>query len=68
MLQIHFCSCFIFQQGPAKIDDAIQFCEQSLNLDRYNPNALVNRGNIFFVMGDLDKAFQYYKEALNNEV
>uniref|UniRef100_A0A915BR99 Tetratricopeptide repeat-like domain-containing protein n=1 Tax=Parascaris univalens TaxID=6257 RepID=A0A915BR99_PARUN len=54
-------------QGPTKIDDAIQYCEQSLSADRYNSNALVNRGNIFFAVGDLDKAYQYYKEALSNE-
>ncbi|KHN84582.1 Intraflagellar transport protein 88 -like protein [Toxocara canis] len=54
-------------QGPSKIDDAIQYCEQSLSVDRYNSNALVNRGNIFFVVGDYEKAFQCYKEALNNE-
>ncbi|MFH4976663.1 hypothetical protein AB6A40_003372 [Gnathostoma spinigerum] len=54
-------------QGPSKFDDAIRYCEQSLNADRYNANALVNRGNIFFAAGDFDKALQYYKEALTNE-
>lgn len=28
----------------------------------------MNRGNIFFVTGDYEKAAQYYKEALSNEV
>lgn len=46
----------------------MQYCEQALSVDRYNANALVNRGNIFFVVGDLEKAGQYYKEALSNEV
>uniref|UniRef100_A0A915PX99 Uncharacterized protein n=1 Tax=Setaria digitata TaxID=48799 RepID=A0A915PX99_9BILA len=55
-------------QGAPKLEDAIQFSEQALAFDRYNANALVNRGNIFFVLGDLDKASQYYREALSNEV
>uniref|UniRef100_A0A0R3S787 TPR_REGION domain-containing protein n=1 Tax=Elaeophora elaphi TaxID=1147741 RepID=A0A0R3S787_9BILA len=54
-------------QGAPKLEEAIQYSEQALSVDRYNANALVNRGNIFFVLGDLDKAAQYYKEALSNE-
>ncbi|CAG9538646.1 unnamed protein product [Cercopithifilaria johnstoni] len=54
-------------QGASKLEEAIQYSEQALSVDRYNANALVNRGNIFFVLGDLDKAAQYYKEALSNE-
>ncbi|VDN38210.1 unnamed protein product [Gongylonema pulchrum] len=56
------------RQGPSKLEDAVQYCEQALSLDRYNASALVNRGNIFFVLGDIEKAAQYYKEALSNEV
>lgn len=58
----------IFQQGAPKLEEAVQYCEQALSADRYNARALVNRGNIFFILGDLDKAAQYYKEALSNEV
>ncbi|KAM3720930.1 Intraflagellar transport protein [Dirofilaria immitis] len=54
-------------QGASKLEEAIQYSERALSVDRYNANALVNRGNIFFVLGDLDKAAQYYKEALSNE-
>ncbi|EJD75140.1 OSM-5 protein [Loa loa] len=54
-------------QGGPKLEEAIQYSEQALSADRYNANALVNRGNIFFVLGDLEKAAQYYKEALSNE-
>lgn len=43
------------------MDEAVQFCEQALNLDRYNSNALVNRGNIYFLNGDPKLAQQYYK-------
>ncbi|EJW75858.1 hypothetical protein WUBG_13232, partial [Wuchereria bancrofti] len=55
-------------QGAPKLEEAVQYSEQALSIDRYNANALVNRGNIFFILGDLDKAAQYYKEALSNEV
>ncbi|VDN27636.1 unnamed protein product, partial [Gongylonema pulchrum] len=74
VLSAPFCCVFIIavyqilQQGPSKLEDAVQYCEQALSLDRYNASALVNRGNIFFVLGDLEKAAQYYKEALSNEV
>ncbi|VDM08134.1 unnamed protein product [Wuchereria bancrofti] len=54
-------------QGAPKLEEAVQYSEQALSIDRYNANALVNRGNIFFILGDLDKAAQYYKEALSNE-
>lgn len=57
-----------FQQGAPKLEEAVQYSEQALSVDRYSANALVNRGNIFFALGDLDKAAQYYKEALSNEV
>uniref|UniRef100_A0A0N5B0Z6 TPR_REGION domain-containing protein n=1 Tax=Syphacia muris TaxID=451379 RepID=A0A0N5B0Z6_9BILA len=56
-----------FLQGSTKYDEAVEFCEQSLNIDRYNPNALVNRGNIYFAKNDYEKAFQSYREALSNE-
>ncbi|VDK87057.1 unnamed protein product [Litomosoides sigmodontis] len=54
-------------QGESKLEEAVQYSEKALSVDRYNANALVNRGNIFFVLGDLDKAAQCYKEALSNE-
>lgn len=41
--------------------EAVQFCEQALNLDRYNFNALVNRGNIYYLNGEAKLAQQYYK-------
>ena len=38
-----------------------------MKADRYNPNALVNRGNVCLAQGNLDKAREFYKEALSNE-
>ncbi|VDN08160.1 unnamed protein product [Thelazia callipaeda] len=55
------------QESSTKLENAIQYSEQALSIDRYNANALVNRGNIFFVLGDMDKAVHYYREALSNE-
>ncbi|KAK0425986.1 hypothetical protein QR680_009488 [Steinernema hermaphroditum] len=52
-------------QGAARLDEAAQFADQALAVDRYNASALVNRGNIFYVQGDLDRALQHYKEALS---
>uniref|UniRef100_A0A914DVC1 Intraflagellar transport protein 88 homolog n=1 Tax=Acrobeloides nanus TaxID=290746 RepID=A0A914DVC1_9BILA len=50
--------------GNSKLEEATTLCEQALSLDRYNASALVNRGNIFFINGDMKTAQQYYKEAL----
>jgi len=32
--------------------------------DRYNPSALVNKGNVLFSRNEFEKALQFYKEAL----
>lgn len=52
---------FRFQKGKDKLADATQLAEQALSLDRYNSNALVNRGNIYFLMGEHKFALQCYK-------
>lgn len=38
-----------------------------MNADRYNPAALINKGNIVFVKQDYEKAAEFYKEALRND-
>uniref|UniRef100_A0A1I7XXS8 Intraflagellar transport protein 88 homolog n=1 Tax=Steinernema glaseri TaxID=37863 RepID=A0A1I7XXS8_9BILA len=48
-----------------KLEEAGQFADQALSVDRYNASALVNRGNVFYVQGELDRALQFYKEALS---
>uniref|UniRef100_A0A914XBJ9 Intraflagellar transport 88 n=1 Tax=Plectus sambesii TaxID=2011161 RepID=A0A914XBJ9_9BILA len=54
-------------QGPDKFSEAVQYAEQALAADRYNPNALVNRGNVCFAQNELAQARDFYKEALANE-
>ncbi|KAE9419692.1 hypothetical protein Angca_005010 [Angiostrongylus cantonensis] len=54
-------------QGGEKLQEAEQYSEQSLALDHYNANALVNAGNIAYLRGDYDKAYANYREALNND-
>ncbi|PIO71816.1 tetratricopeptide repeat protein [Teladorsagia circumcincta] len=54
-------------QGGDKLQEAEQYVEQSLALDHYNANALVNAGNIAYLRGDYDKAYANYREALNND-
>ncbi|CAD5208513.1 unnamed protein product [Bursaphelenchus xylophilus] len=54
-------------QGKDHLNDAAQFAEQSLSLDRYNSNALVNRGNVYHLQGNHKSAIQCYREALQIE-
>uniref|UniRef100_A0A7I4XXW3 Intraflagellar transport protein 88 homolog n=1 Tax=Haemonchus contortus TaxID=6289 RepID=A0A7I4XXW3_HAECO len=54
-------------QGGDKLQEAEQYVEQSLAMDHYNANALVNAGNIAYLRGDYDKAYANYREALNND-
>ncbi|KAI3409988.1 Tetratricopeptide repeat [Globodera pallida] len=51
-------------RGEDSLEDATQYCEQALSLDRYNANALVNRGNIHFCVDEFKLALQLYREAL----
>ncbi|KAH7728656.1 CBN-OSM-5 protein [Aphelenchoides avenae] len=55
------------KKGNSKLQEAAQYAEQALHLDRYNANALVNRGNIYYLEGDKKSAQQCYKEALQVE-
>lgn len=57
----------MLQKGKDKLAEATQFAEQSLQLDRYNCNAFVNRGNIYQAQGEPELALQCYREALQVE-
>jgi len=46
---------------------ADNYADLALRSNRYNPNALVNKGNSFFVQGDFLKAKDMYLEAIGVE-
>ncbi|KAK2185541.1 hypothetical protein NP493_231g03022 [Ridgeia piscesae] len=48
-------------------DNADKYAEVALAADRYNPSALVNKGNVLFNKGDYEKAREFYREALQND-
>lgn len=39
----------------------------AMSADRYNPAALINKGNTVFVRQDYEKAGEFFKEALRND-
>ena len=43
---------------------ADKYAEVAINADRYNPQALVNKGNCLFVEEKFEEAIKHYKEAL----
>ena len=47
-----------------KYDQAAEYADVALSSDRYNAQALVNKGNCFFVNGDIDPAKDLYLEAI----
>ncbi|KAI6178743.1 hypothetical protein M3Y98_00534800 [Aphelenchoides besseyi] len=54
-------------KGRDRLNQAAQYAEQAFLLDRYNSNALVNRGNVSFLTGKEKEALHFYKEALQVE-
>uniref|UniRef100_A0A3B4DP92 Intraflagellar transport protein 88 homolog n=1 Tax=Pygocentrus nattereri TaxID=42514 RepID=A0A3B4DP92_PYGNA len=48
-------------------DQADRYADLAMNADRYNPAALINKGNTVFVKEDYEKAAEFYKEALRND-
>jgi len=46
---------------------ADKYAEQALTADRYNPAALVNKGNVLFQQKDVERAREYFREALQND-
>ena len=58
-------SFLYFLKGELK--EAGKYADDAITADRYNPCALVNKGNILFKDGKLEKARDYYQEALSIE-
>ncbi|CAH1799275.1 unnamed protein product [Owenia fusiformis] len=50
------------------LSQAAKYAEVAMQADRYNPAALVNRGNVWYMQKDYEKAKQFYKEALENDL
>uniref|UniRef100_A0A3Q3FHF0 Intraflagellar transport protein 88 homolog n=1 Tax=Labrus bergylta TaxID=56723 RepID=A0A3Q3FHF0_9LABR len=48
-------------------DQADRYADLAMNADRYNPAALINKGNTVFVKQDHEKAAEFFKEALRND-
>lgn len=52
---------------PAHLGCARRYADIAVQAERYNPNALVNKGNCHFARGELDTALSLYEEALSIE-
>ncbi|XP_077473984.1 intraflagellar transport protein 88 homolog isoform X1 [Stigmatopora argus] len=48
-------------------EQAERYADLAMIADRYNPGALVNKGNTEFVKHDYAKAAEFFKEALRND-
>ncbi|XP_051938317.1 intraflagellar transport protein 88 homolog isoform X2 [Hippocampus zosterae] len=48
-------------------EQAERYADLAMMADRYNPGALVNKGNVEFVKRDYAKAAEFFKEALRND-
>ncbi|XP_061782094.1 intraflagellar transport protein 88 homolog isoform X1 [Nerophis lumbriciformis] len=48
-------------------EQAERYADLAMIADRYNPGALVNKGNTEFVKQDYMKAAEFFKEALRND-
>uniref|UniRef100_A0A3Q2YAE8 Intraflagellar transport 88 homolog n=1 Tax=Hippocampus comes TaxID=109280 RepID=A0A3Q2YAE8_HIPCM len=48
-------------------EQAERYADLAMIADRYNPGALVNKGNVEFVKRDYAKAAEFFKEALRND-
>ena len=46
---------------------AERYADQSVQADRYDPAALVNKGNILMIRGDVEKARDFYREAIQSD-
>ncbi|KAF5401660.1 Testicular tissue protein Li 93 [Paragonimus heterotremus] len=56
---------FLYLEGD--LVQADRYAEQALTADRYNPAALVNKGNILFQQQNYDRARDCYTEALQDD-
>lgn len=62
------CSPLTFNLFQEKdYDQADRYADLAMNADRYNPAALINKGNTVFLKQDYEKAAEFYKEALRND-
>lgn len=64
------CPCvhpFVCLLQEKDYDQADRYAELAMSADRYNPAALINKGNTEFVKEDYEKAAEFYKEALRND-
>ncbi|XP_078699282.1 intraflagellar transport protein 88 homolog isoform X2 [Branchiostoma floridae x Branchiostoma belcheri] len=50
-----------------EIGQADKYAEVAMTADRYNPSALVNKGNCVFMQGEHERAREFYQEALRND-
>ncbi|KAL5010279.1 hypothetical protein ScPMuIL_012584 [Solemya velum] len=50
-----------------ELSQADKYADVAMQADRYNPSALVNKGNVLYARGDFEKARVFYKEALQND-
>lgn len=55
---------YFLEQDMAQAD---KYAEVAMTADRYNPSALVNKGNVLYAKNDYEKAREFYKEALTND-
>eukprot|EP01135_Chromosphaera_perkinsii_P000153 Nk52_evm49s32 gene=Nk52_evmTU49s32 len=49
------------------LEQANRYADIAIQSDRYNANALVNKGNCLFCQGNYQKAKEYYQDARNFE-
>uniref|UniRef100_A0AC35TTF4 TPR_REGION domain-containing protein n=1 Tax=Rhabditophanes sp. KR3021 TaxID=114890 RepID=A0AC35TTF4_9BILA len=57
----------LMKGSPEDLVEAETFCKQALNFDRYNVNAYVSYGNIWFVKKEYSNALNHYREAINTD-
>lgn len=49
------------------LQQADRYADMAITSDRYNPAALVNKGNVLYSNKEYEKAREYYQEALQND-
>ncbi|KAK6171274.1 hypothetical protein SNE40_019498 [Patella caerulea] len=49
------------------LQQADKYAELAMAADRYNPAALVNKGNVYYQRRDYEKAREMFKEAISND-
>ena len=55
-------------RGPTTLNGlAERYAELAVKADRYDPAALVNKGNVLMARGDAEKARDCYREAVQSD-